>query len=310
MGAFTQKIKPYVLPIALVLGALFHNLCGQIAFLTPYIVFTILLLTFSAVKITKLRLSWLDMWLALFQMTVSIGGYYLLVTLGVNYIIAQGLLIGVLCPVAASVAVISCMMGADRRTVTTYTIVGNLMVAVVAPLYFTIVTHAGNNGAQEVTFFASFWMILKKIGPTIGFPFFIILLLQKFLPKVNNAMARYKGASFYLWACALFINLGQTIDFIFLNGEGNWHVIVWLGLLALLFCAIQFGFGKWLGHRYGDTIAGGQLLGQKNSSMGIWMATTFLNPLSSVFSAFYSVFQNVFNSWQLWYYGRKASSDK
>ena len=172
MGAFTQKIKPYVLPIALVLGALFHNLCGQIAFLTPYIVFTILLLTFAAVEITKLRLSWLDLWLALFQMTVSIGGYYLLVTLGVNYIIAQGLLIGVLCPVAASVAVISCMMGADRRTVTTYTIVGNLMVAVVAPLYFTIVTHTGNNGAQEVTFFASFWMILKKIGPTIGFPFF------------------------------------------------------------------------------------------------------------------------------------------
>ena len=108
-------------------------------------------------------------------------------------------------------------------------------------------------------------------------------------------------------ACALFINLGQTIDFIFLNGEGHWYIIGWLGFSALLFCVIQFGFGKWLGHRYGDTIAGGQLLGQKNSSMGIWMATTFLNPLSSVFSAFYSVFQNVFNSWQLWYYGRKES---
>ena len=307
MRRFTDTIKPYVLPVALLLGALFHNVCASIAFITPYIVFTILLLTFSAVEIKSLRLSWLDLWLALFQMSVSIGGYYLLVALGANEIIAQGLLIGVLCPVAASVAVISCMMGANRRTVTTYTIVGNLMVAVVAPLYFTIITHTGHNaGAHEVSFFESFWMILKKIGPTIGFPFFIVLFLQNILPKVNNTMAKYKGASFYLWACALFINLGQTIDFIFLNGEGHWYVIGWLGFTAQLFCGIQFGFGKWLGHRFGDTIAGGQLLGQKNSSMGIWMATTFLNPLSSVFSAFYSVFQNVFNSWQLWYYGRKT----
>lgn len=300
MSRFTDTIKPYVLPVALLLGAVFHSACAHIAFITPYIVFTILLLTFSAVEIKSLRLSWLDLWLALFQMTVSIGMYYLLVSLGASVIIAQGILIGVLCPVAASVAVISCMMGANRRTVTTYTIVGNLMVAVVAPLYFTIV---GDH--PEHTFIQSFWMILRKIGPTIGFPFFIVLLMQKFMPKANNAIARYKGASFYLWACALFINLGQTIDFIFLNGEGHWHVIVWLGLAALLFCGVQFGFGKWLGHRYGDTMAGGQLLGQKNSSMGIWMATTFLNPLSSVFSAFYSVFQNVFNSWQLWYYGRK-----
>jgi hypothetical protein len=33
--------------------------------------------------------------------------------------------------------------------------------------------------------------------------------------------------------------------------------------------------------------------------MGIWMANTFLTPLSSVFLAFYSVFQNVWNAWQL-----------
>ena len=106
------------------------------------------------------------------------------------------------------------------------------------------------------------------------------------------------------------MTLGRTIDYIFLQGRGNGRIILYGAIFSAVMCAIQFGFGKWLGHRYGDTIAGGQLLGQKNSSMGIWMATTFLNPLSSVFSAFYSVFQNVFNSWQLWYYGRKSISDK
>lgn len=305
MSHFTDTVKPYVLPVALLLGALFHTACASIAFTTPYIIFTILLLTFAAVEIRSLRLSWLDLWLVLFQTLVSIGMYYLLTSLRVSTIIAEGILIGVLCPVAASVAVISCMMGADRRTVTTYTIVGNLMVAVVAPLYFTIVAEH-----PEHTFLQSFWMMLCKIGPTIGLPFFIALAMQLFVPKLNNAIARYKGASFYLWACALFINLGQTIDFIFLHGEGHWHAIAWLGVASLFFCIVQFGFGKWLGHRYSDTMAGGQLLGQKNSAIGIWMATTFLHPLSSVFMAFYSVFQNIFNSWQLWRYARKNGQSR
>ena len=188
-------------------------------------------------------------------------------------------------------------MGANRIMVTTYTIVGNLVIAVAAPLYFSLIgVH------PDLSFTSSFLTILRKIGPTIGLPFFIILFLQLTFPKANQVLARHSGLSFYLWACALLLNLGQTIDFIFLHGQGHWHIIAWLGVASLLFCILQFGLGKWLGHFYGDTMAGGQLLGQKNSAMGIWMANTFLHPLSSVFMAFYSVFQNVFNSWQLWHY--------
>ena len=68
---------------------------------------------------------------------------------------------------------------------------------------------------------------------------------------------------------------------------------------------IHFATGKWLGSKYGDRIAGGQLLGQKNTAMGIWMANTYLNPLASVFLAFYSIWQNLFNSWQLWHQDRE-----
>lgn len=295
-----QKIKPYILPIAIVLGLLLHSWCARASFVVPYIIFTILILTFSAVDLKKLKPSMLDLWIVLFQMVVSMGTYLLLRALNVDIIIAEGVLIGVLCPVAASVAVISCMLGANRETVTTYTIIGNLMVAIVAPLYFTII---GCN--DEIGFWASVWLILKRIGPIIGFPFFIILALQIWAPKANNWIAKYKAWSFYLWSFALFFTLGQTIDFIFLHGEGNWHNIAWLGAASFLFCVIQFGLGKLLGKKYGDTIAGGQLLGQKNSAMGIWMANTFMHPLASVFMAFYSIFQNIFNSWQIWYFEKK-----
>ena len=295
-----QKIKSYVLPIAIVLGLLLHEYCAKFSVVVPYIIFTILLLTFTAADIKKLRFSPLFIWIILFQVGVSIGCYGLMKLLNVNEIIAEGVLVGILCPVAAAVAVVSTMLGADRNTVTSYTVIGNLVISLVAPIYFSFI---GVN--QDMPFWDSFLLILKRIGSVIGLPFFIALVLQLALPKANQFISRFKGLSFYLWAVALFLTLGQTIHFIFENGKGNWHIIIWLGVLALVFCAIQFGLGKWIGHKYGDTIAGGQLLGQKNSAMGIWMANHYLLPLASVYLAFYSVFQNLFNSWQIWYFEKK-----
>ena len=295
-----NQMRQYVLPIAIILGLLLHDYCAAFSVVVPYIIFTILLLTFSAVDITKLRFKPLFIWIILFQVAVSLGGYALLKALHANEIIAEGVLIGVLCPVAASVAVVSTMLGADRNTVTSFSVIGNLVISIVAPVYFSFI---GVN--QDMPFLESFLHILRRIGLIIGLPFFIALALQLCLPKANKFLSHYKGLAFYLWAVALFLTLGQTIHFIFLNGKGNWNSILWLGISALLFCIVQFGLGKWIGHKYGDTIAGGQLLGQKNSAMVIWMANHYLLPLASVFLAFYSVFQNVFNSWQIWYYGKK-----
>ena len=225
-----QKVKSYVLPIAIVLGLLLHDYCAALSVVVPFIIFTIILLTFTAVDILKLRFKPLFAWIILFQVGVSIGGYALLKVLNVNEIIAEGVLIGVLCPVAASVAVVSTMLGADRNTVTSYTVIGNLIVSLVAPVYFSFI---GVN--QDMPFFDSFLQILRRIGTVIGLPFFVALALQLLWPKANRFISRYKGLAFYLWAVALFLTLGQTIHFIFLNGKGNWISILWLGISALLF---------------------------------------------------------------------------
>ena len=290
-----KKIRSYILPIAIVLGLLLHEYCAKFSVAVPYLIFSILLLTFTAVDVRKLKFSPMFLWILLFQVVVSIGLYALLKALDVSPVISEGVMMAALCPVASSVAVVSCMLGADRQTVTSFTIIGNLVISIVAPAYFTLIgVH------PEMSFMASFLSILRRVGVVIGLPFFVALALQMWLPKANAFLSRYKGLSFYLWSVALFFTIGQTIDFIFLHGEGHWHVIAWLGVASLLFCVVQFALGKWIGHKYGDIIAGGQLLGQKNTAMGIWMANHYLHPLASVVLAFYAIFQNLFNSWQIW----------
>ena len=295
------RFRPYVLPAAILLGLLLHSYCARLSFMVPYIIFTILLLTFCAVDLRRLRMRMIDVWLMVFQLVVSIGSYLLVRLLGGSDIIAEGVLIGVLCPVASSVAVISCLLGANRETVTTYTIIGNLMVALVAPIVFTLLGHH-----PEMSLWRSFLLMFGKIGSTLALPFFLAWALQRWWPRGNAAVARLNILGFYFWAMALLLTLGQTIDFIFLHGKGHWDSIVWLAGLSLFFCVVQFGTGRLIGRHYGNRIGGGQLLGQKNTGFGIWMANTFLSPLSSVFLAFYSVYQNLFNAWQMAHTKKKS----
>lgn len=295
--------RSLILPLAVLFGFLCHQWCTTLVVFVPYLIFTILLLNFTAVDIRKLRLlhmTGMNIALLLFQIVVSLGGYLITKFLGGDEIIAQGILIAIICPVAASSVVISCYLGANRETVTAHVILGNLMVAIVAPIFFSFI-----GVQQQMPFLESFWLILKRVSPIIAFPFFLALALQIWIPAANAFINRFKGCSLYIWALALAITLGQTINFIFVHGSENRQSIIILGIVSVLICAVQFGVGKLIGHKYGDTVAGGQMLGQKNSALGIWMANIYLFPLASVSIALYSIWQNLFNSWQMYMYEKK-----
>ena len=281
------------MPVAIVVGLLFHHYLAMVKPIVPFLIFSILFLNFSSVDVRSLRVRPMHGWLIAFQIFVSLGCYLLLHPF--NELLAQGLLIGILSPVAASVVVIACLLGADRSTITTYTLVGNVGIALVAPIYFSFI---GTN--VTMPFWDSFLLILSKIAPTLVLPLLLIILLQLFAPKVNNFIARYQGVSFYLWAMALMITLGQTIDFIYLHGAGPIPEIVGLGVASLVVCAVQFAVGKAIGRHYGDTVSGGQGLGQRNTALAIWMSAMYLQPLASTFPALYSIWQNLYNSYQLW----------
>lgn len=286
--------RSLVLPIALGLGILLHTFCGWAAPAVPYIIFSILMLNLTAVNLTSLRVNTMDICIAAFQVAASIGVYFGAKALFRDEILAQGLLVAILCPVAASVVVISCMLGADRKTVTGYTIFGNLVTALAAPVIFSFI------GNRELPFWTSCLTIFKHTASILVLPCIVTLLLQRFWPKANNVIASRRHWAFYLWGIALFLTMGQTVNFLIARWEGQIGGILALAAGSLVICAVQFAVGKAIGRKFGDTVAGGQLTGQKNSAYGIWMANTYLDPMSSVLMAFYSIFQNLYNSWQLW----------
>lgn len=294
-----QKIKPFILPTAIVLGLLLHGVCALLSGIVPYLVFAVLLLTFSTLELRRMRFSRLDLWLAAAQIALAAVFYAAASLFTDKEAVPQGLMMCALCPVASSVTVVAVMLGASHTNTIAYTMVCNLLVSAAAPVAFILTGYS--DGAPAVD---AFFAIFGRVATVIGLPFFVMLFIQIWIKPLAAKLKNCAGLSFYLWALALFLTLGKTIDYIFIDGAGNGGIITALAVGAAAICAVQFGLGRMLGRRFGDPVAGQQLLGQKNSAMGIWMATAYLNPLSSVAMAFYSIWQNVFNSWQIWRKGR------
>ena len=80
--------------------------------------------------------------------------------------------------------------------------------------------------------------------------------------------------------------------------------------LSLVACALQFYVGARIGRRCGDRISGAQGLGQKNTVLAIWMALTYLHPLSSVAPAAYVAWHNTVNSAQLYLKTKREARQK
>lgn len=70
--------------------------------------------------------------------------------------------------------------------------------------------------------------------------------------------------------------------------------------MVFILCLMQFAVGRFIGHYFDSTVNAGQALGQKNTAFAIWIAYTYLNPLSSVGPGCYILWQNIINSIEIW----------
>ena len=297
-----QQLQTLVLPIALTIGFLFSDLFAGWGGVTPYLIFIMLFITFCGIAPSQMRFSKLYLWLLLIQVGGSLAVYGCLLPFG--HTVAQGIMICVLAPTATSAVVIAGMLGANITTMATYTLLSNIAVAGAAPVIFSYVGQL-----SDIPFWESFIMILSKVGPLLVLPFVAALLIKKLAPGAAGLIKRVGGLSFYLWSLALMIVTGQTVEFIAAEQPENYSTEILIAGISLILCVLQFLAGRRIGKRYGDTVAGGQSLGQKNTVLAIWMSQVYLDPVSSIGPASYVLWQNLVNSFQIWrkqLYGKRA----
>lgn len=313
-----QLIKDWTLPISMMVGVFAYLLFTQvpalsgakavivltIPYILPWLIFVMLFFTYCKIEPRDLRPCRWHLWLVLIQgAEVALCLWWCL--LGEASIwrpIAEALLACVVAPMAAVGAVVTQKIGGNAATATTYTIISSTFTAIMVPLVYPLV-----EPGMDMTFLPLFLKILSRVFPTIMAPLAIALLLWKFAPRCKDYVAeKSKDYSFYLWGICTMVNTAQIIRSIVSSPGSGWMVICICLCVGVLVFA-HFYVGKSIGSHYHDRKAAGQGLAQKNTVLSIWMAMSFLNPQAAIGPGACLLWQNLFNSWQIWQHGRTKS---
>ncbi len=287
-----QRLKPWMLPIAMAGGVLFHSQIAYVGFLTPYLIFAMLLITFCRIDRRDFHLSGMMGWLLVVQLAGAVGIYVALRGLSVD--VAQAVFICVLCPTATAAPVVTGMLGGSVTRLVAYSLLSNVTVAIVAPVLLAWI------GPGDIDLPAATVSIAVNVGPLILGPLALAFVLKGVAPRIHREIATRQAVSVYIWAVSLFIVGGKSVSFIMAEPVSKAGEIVVMAMAAGVACVGQFAVGRRIGRRYGDAISGAQGLGQKNTVLAIWIALTYLDPISSVGPAAYIAWQNTINSVQLY----------
>ena len=126
--------------------------------------------------------------------------------------------------------------------------------------------------------------------------------VRKVLPSVAEHLHRRQGASLFLWALAVFLVVAQAryelgCMNLFASGAWAWAHLAGLSALALLMCIILFKLGLRMGGK-GFPEESSQILGQKNTILAIWIASTWFGPWVALGPLSYVLWQNLYIAWQ------------
>ena len=302
--------KNWALPISMVAGVLAYLLYAAlplpagtgavvsriIGLLQPTLIFAMLFITFCKIRPTELKPCRWHAWLLLIQVGLFalMAGLLLLFPHTASRLLIESAMVCFICPTACAAAVVCAKLGGNAAHLTSYILLINLAAALFIPIIVPLV-----NPHEGQTFISTFLLVLRRVFPTLIFPLMLAWTIRYTMPRLARRLQNTGDTAFYLWTVALTMAIGVTTRSI---AHSHVPVITLLGIaiVALVCCWIQFYVGRYFGHPSGDHIAAGQAMGQKNTVFAIWMAYTFLTPITAIAGGFYSVWYNIFNSYQLY----------
>ena len=338
-----KTIRDWMLPIAMMTGAsiylLYHampepvHVIGPyleaiVNFLQPALIFSMLFLTFCTIEPKDLKPHRWHWWLLLIQ-----GGLFVLLTLVAaglmrwapdasnSVVLIESAMLCFICPTATAAAVVTRKLKGDVPGITTYIVLINILTAVLVPLMLPMIQSGG-----DVDFWTSFKLIIAKVFPLLITPCLCAWLVRFMFPKLYRRLMRYPDLAFYLWSVALTLAIAVTTKSI-VKSDMNWWLILAMSGISLFCCAFQFASGRFVGSRYRPRkasaelkpevverareirkVTAGQSIGQKNTVFAIWLSYTFMTPETAIIGGLYSIWHNIYNSWQLYREGKSAGN--
>ena len=290
-------IRPAMIFIPLGLGVLFPG-AGAYSFLIRYLLMVMLFMVFLKLDLRQLAFKRSHFLLFGANLLVGVGAYLIVRAAIGDGPLAQAAFFTGITPTATAAAVVMGFLGGNVGYVITAFVLTNVGMALLLPWLLGWV--CGN------TSFDFIFNVGENLFFLLVIPAVIAFVVRRIHPAAEKWPARFATASFGLWSACLFIIAASASA----NFRANPGISPWIigetALIALVLCVLNFSAGYFLGEK-GLRHEASQSLGQKNTTLTIYLALVYAGPLAAFGVISYVLWHNSYNAVQLFLTDRKAA---
>ena len=293
-------LKTWGLMIAFAVGALFPGMHVCRAAM-PYLVGAMLTITLVGMEVSELKPQGRHWIILLANVAMGLLPWALIKSLGYEEYAEAAFFAG-LVGEAASAPVIVSMLGGKSEFAAVGLALNSACSSLTIPLFVPLVITPYGGG--EISRLAVFAAVMEHVAAMLLAPCLIAIILRKLHPASKGWAKKLSmvSLSFWLFCMALVSAMGVTRVS---DAGASWAQIAPYAGVVLAMCIIGF----WLGRKIGGkdyALECGQCLGQKNATVGIYLALCYAAPLVFLGPTLYLLFQHVFNTWQMVRHNRRA----
>ena len=312
-------IKDWTLPISIFTGSVIYLIFAYVPWLDPVSVFMapkldlfLPLCTFGVLYVTFCKVDFHALRPVKWHLRILLVQFALVTVLVViafafplswhARLLVEGMLACVISPGATAAPVVTQKLGGNLEEMTSFTFLSNILSALLIPISFSVITES-----RDVSFLQGFLKISGEVALVLLLPMVCAYFTKHFLSGWHRRIVGVKDLAYYLWCANLLLVSGTTVRNI-LHAQTSGLFLLLMAVAVLLLCLVLFSMGRSIGKPLQAPVNAGQALGQKNTVFAIWVANTYLNPLSSVGPGCYILWQNIINSVEIWSQTKKRKN--
>jgi BASS family bile acid:Na+ symporter len=238
-------------------------------------------LEFRTIRRTHLRILGANIGIALAAWAVC---------LPIGRAVAEAAFFAAIAPTATAAAAITGMLGGHVGFVVTSFLLTNCAAVILFPVLIPLITSGGTPSGFTSVALSMLLVVCIPLGAAV--------LLRRLLPALERGARVFRNVSFVLWLIGLTAVSARVVTFLQSSEETGAAVFSIVALITLSICTANFLIGRRLGSP-DLRLEAGQSLGQKNTVLTLYVALAHANPIAALGPAFYIVWHNLWNAWQM-----------
>jgi BASS family bile acid:Na+ symporter len=149
--------------------------------------------------------------------------------------------------------------------------------------------------------------VLLPVIIVLSVPLIFVRIVKRYFKSIFRWLEGNRDIPYYILLINIYLATSKATHFIGYEYSGSKDIVYYIALLSLIICAVSFFTGSRIGGKeYRQETM--QALGQKNNSLSVWIALTFINPLTALGPVFYILYHNIFISFQIYRHEKALKS--